>query len=389
MRLPGILLLLFFSGITGAQVNAGDDLTVSAGIPVQLQAQFDGYFGIPVTAEDDYFVGPFEIGFDFVYFGNSYSEFAIGPNGLLSFDIPAIIGLSYWEPSSIPNDIFPETIMGPYQDLFSRPTQPHSRYIYYRTIGSPPDRKLIAGWCEAPMYNCPDKLATYQIVLEEGSNNIINHIQNKPACNANYNNNATHGLNNDKNTGVVVPGRNWASFTALSESWVFSPAGPDSYEIEQIPFDPEPIAPQGHISWKWYEGYYPGGNILGSSESLVVAPLETTTYFAEITLCSGIKYYDEVTINVLPVPNAFNPGSAIEKNRTFRIYADPPERYAAFSMQIFNRWGQKVFETERPDFGWDGSFNGKLCPAGVYVWVILMQANEEELTKKGFVTLVR
>ncbi|MBN1338992.1 MAG: gliding motility-associated C-terminal domain-containing protein [Bacteroidales bacterium] len=389
MRTVFIAGFLLISIIISGQVDAGDDITVSAGIPVKLSGQYKGYFGVPVTAQDDYFVGPFPIGFEFEYFGNTYTEFAIGPNGLLSFDIPAILGLSYWKQALIPNSIFPETIMGPYQDLFSRPTQPHSGYIYYQVTGTAPARKLVAGWCEAPMYNCPDKLASFQIVLEEGTHHVYNHITIKPDCFANYSNNATQGLNKDKNTGVVIPGRNWESFTVEAESRVFRPAGPDNYETELIPFAPEPVVPKDNLSWNWFEGSYPGGKHLGSSERLVVSPLETTTYFAEITLCSGVKYTDDITVFVLPLPNAFHPESEIEKNRTFRVYAHPPEKPEAFSMQIFNRWGQKVFETNRTDMGWDGTNNGNICPSGVYVWVILVQSGEEKLTHKGYVTLIR
>jgi gliding motility-associated-like protein len=40
-------------------------------------------------------------------------------------------------------------------------------------------------------------------------------------------------------------------------------------------------------------------------------------------------------------------------------------------MSVFNRWGQLIFETQRPDGrGWDGRFNDKEQPMGVYVYLI-------------------
>ena len=60
-------------------------------------------------------------------------------------------------------------------------------------------------------------------------------------------------------------------------------------------------------------------------------------------------------------------------------------------MQIFNRWGQIVFETTRTDGrGWDGKFNGKEQPQGVYVYVIdvTIDGTRQE-HYQGNVTLLR
>ncbi|MBS1613892.1 MAG: gliding motility-associated C-terminal domain-containing protein, partial [Bacteroidetes bacterium] len=35
---------------------------------------------------------------------------------------------------------------------------------------------------------------------------------------------------------------------------------------------------------------------------------------------------------------------------------------------IFNRWGEKVFETTDPLSGWDGMYKGMIQPLGVYTW---------------------
>ncbi len=149
-------------------------MTVSAGVPIELTAQYTGYIGTPVTATDDGYVGPFDVGFDFVFFGNTYNQFAIGPNGLISFDVPDIIGESFFYEITIPTHepYFQKAILGPYQDLFARPIQPHNQYIYYKTIGQPGERKLIVGWCEAPMFGCSSEAASYQIVLNESDHSI-------------------------------------------------------------------------------------------------------------------------------------------------------------------------------------------------------------------------
>jgi gliding motility-associated-like protein len=384
-----VLFLIPLAPCLKAQVNAGQDVTVSAGLPVHLKASFAGLTGIPVTAQDDYFVGPFDIGFEFVYFGETHTQFAMGPNGLVSFDLPDILDVVHWTAAPIPNNIFKKTIMGPYQDLFDRPINPHSQYLYYQTSGQAPNRKLIAGWCEAPMFGCGNRFVTYQIVLNESDSSITNHIIEKPSCTANLGNVATQGLNYDNTTGTAVPGRNNSSWTASNESWQFLPNGSESYDVNQIDYAPEPVSPEEKIRYAWYEGSYPGGNQISSAWEVVVSPTETTTYYCEVTLCGDLKFVDDVQVTTLPIPNAFNPNSAAQENRVFRVYADPENRVSKFALYIYNRWGELVFETNDIESGWDGTKNGNPCNAGVYVWTVYYEGSEGESTNKGTVTLVR
>ena len=387
-KLP-IFLFFLICNLAISQVDAGGDIIISAGLPVVLQGSYTGMVGVSVTAEDDAFVGPFDIGFDFVFFGESFNRFAIGPNGMVSFDVPDIIGQSPNDPVSIPTGVYPKTIMGPYQDLFSRPADPHSKYIYYKSVGTQPNRRLIVGWCEAPMYVCDTKKVSYQIVLEENNNQILNHIISKQECNPHYSNKATQGLNMSANLGVPVPDRNNTSWIASYESWEFIPDGDNNYIINEIDFEPEVIIPSGRLSYAWYQDSYPGGDIINDKSSVMVHPTESTSYFCEIRLCSGVTYVDEVFVKVIPVPNAFNPNSSIEENRVFKVFANPDDRVQNFKLYIYNRWGQMMFETEDINMGWDGTSNGQECSAGVDVWVVYYNNENEELTNKGMVTLVK
>lgn len=383
-----LLIFLLPVLVLQAQIDAGEDMTISAGLPVMINGTYLGYTGIPVTAGDDPFVGPFDIGFEFEYFGEVQTQFAVSPNGLVSFDVPAIIGVSHQEVTAIPNNIFIKTIMGPYQDLFSKPIQPHSDFIYYLTVGTAPERKLIVGWCEAPMFGCPSLNVTYQIVLNESDNSIVNHILAKPECDY-LQNKGTHGLNYDDDLGVIVTGRNATSWSATNESWLFEPNGAGNYSVSSINFNPEPIVPVGKLEWAWYKDNYPGGDILGNESSLVVHPTESTIYYIEITLCNGMKYVDDIFVKVIPIPNAFNPNSSVEKNRTFTLFSTHPGNIYQFRMYIYNRWGQLVFDTSNISQGWDGTQNGNPCNPGVYTWVVNYQGEEGKSSNKGSVTLIR
>ena len=60
-------------------------------------------------------------------------------------------------------------------------------------------------------------------------------------------------------------------------------------------------------------------------------------------------------------------------------------------LQVFNRWGEKIFETTNVQDGWNGQYKGALCELGVYVYKIIF---EDDVTNNlhqyiGKVTLVR
>lgn len=101
-----------------------------------------------------------------------------------------------------------------------------------------------------------------------------------------------------------------------------------------------------------------------------------------------------VKYSVLAFPNAFNPNSSIEINRKFKVIGNI-NALESYLLQIYNRWGQLIFETKNPDEGWDGTQKGKLVESGTYVWVAVFKSFESDLQpqlvlkKRGLVTLLR
>ncbi|MBZ5856371.1 T9SS type B sorting domain-containing protein [Flavihumibacter profundi] len=88
----------------------------------------------------------------------------------------------------------------------------------------------------------------------------------------------------------------------------------------------------------------------------------------------------------LQLPNAFTPNND-GKNECFG-----PKSWGAvtnYSMIIFNRFGQQVFTTERPDVCWDGTFKGIKQPNGTYVYIVRGQSGCGLIDKKGIVNLLR
>ena len=86
------------------------------------------------------------------------------------------------------------------------------------------------------------------------------------------------------------------------------------------------------------------------------------------------------------IPNAFRPEG---QNKIF----NPAEYFIGldgYSLQIFNRFGEQIFKTERPETGWDGTSKGHLCEMGVYVYRFkALDEKGQDIEKVGRVTLIR
>ena len=60
-------------------------------------------------------------------------------------------------------------------------------------------------------------------------------------------------------------------------------------------------------------------------------------------------------------------------------------------MDIYNRWGQLVYQSLNASKGWDGYFNETICPTGTYTWKIIYKIPnlDEYKTVSGHVNLIR
>jgi len=89
------------------------------------------------------------------------------------------------------------------------------------------------------------------------------------------------------------------------------------------------------------------------------------------------------------MPNAFTPNG----DGTNEAFLGRGMLFGArsFSLSVWNRWGEQVFESNDPDTGWDGrSKNGNASPAGVYVYVVKITGPRgEPMEFKGYATLVK
>lgn len=100
---------------------------------------------------------------------------------------------------------------------------------------------------------------------------------------------------------------------------------------------------------------------------------------------------DSITITTgicqLQMPTAFSPNND-GNNDIFRIKYPFPVKQ--FNMAIYNRWGQKIFESSDIYKGWNGSYKGTPASTGTYIWIIaLTDAEGKTQNAKGSILLIR
>ena len=153
--------------------------------------------------------------------------------------------------------------------------------------------------------------------------------------------------------------------------------------------DGDPIVMKDNVNaanpaatWLWNTG--------DTTSSIVVT--HPGDYWAKVTIdyCSTT---DEITVSkdcYMDIPNSFTPNDDGSNDYFF-----PRQKFASgvvgFRMSVFNRWGQEVFETTNANGrGWDGRFNSKDQPVGVYIYMIdVVYKNGRTESYKGNVTLLR
>lgn len=122
---------------------------------------------------------------------------------------------------------------------------------------------------------------------------------------------------------------------------------------------------------------------------------ESGFYFVTVTDNYGCEVKDSVFIEVdivncnrpnIYVPNVFTPNNDGKNDMVFV----KGEWIESFEFEIFDRWGETVFFTDKLSEGWDGTFNGKLCDAAVYFYRLTVNcAGGKKFVEGGDITLIR
>lgn len=128
-------------------------------------------------------------------------------------------------------------------------------------------------------------------------------------------------------------------------------------------------------------------------------PFESTNVALLMEDAKGCIVSDTISLRVdrdVPVfvPNAFSPnGDGI--NDTFTLYSDKDQNLTIVELQVFDRWGNQVFDGENlmmndNTSGWDATYRGRPSPTGVYTWMARISlADQTQLVLEGDVTIIK
>lgn len=280
---------------------------------------------------DDQFGDVLDIGFNFVFYGNTYSQCVLSMNNYITFDISKANSYSSYVYSTAEssNDLT-SSIMFPFHDL--NPFGIPNNRISYVTVGEPGSRKFIIQFCNVPLFSCSNLLATNQLILYEGSNHIEIHTLNKPGGCTWQNGTAIMGIRSGANADYV-PGRNLpnVNWSATNEGLRFVPLTATTYRLDTIPFAPYPIIVDPDYNFiTWYKQ---GSNTpIGTGQNLTVTAEKNVNYYVAVYEGAG-TCFDNLTYTFRDTARVrFNNFSS---NRTVEICAG----------QTYNFFGDEIFTT--------------------------------------------
>ena len=148
------------------------------------------------------------------------------------------------------------------------------------------------------------------------------------------------------------------------------------------------------VSHNWQFG--DGNTAAGDSLNHVYAPPTRTTAYTvrhTVTDSYGCSKWVEKKVNIyvncqIDVPTAFTPDGDTKNDILYPLNAIKAEQ---LDFKVYNRWGQLIFHTTDWKKGWNGSYNGKLQPSGIYVWTLkyVHRDTNQLISKKGSSMLIR
>ena len=192
--------------------------------------------GRPILVRlDDSYSQALSIGFNFNFYGNTYSQLVVGSNGNLSFELSNAGGYDPWSflnGCSVPGPNVPfNSIFPAYRDI----NNVTLGNITYQLIGTTPNRVFIVSYDSVPLFGsvgaggnqCQDSsLSVFQVALYEGCNAIEVYIQHSPSDTGWNRGLGVVGIIDSTGTvGLAAPGRNGTAWTADNEAWRFSLVG--------------------------------------------------------------------------------------------------------------------------------------------------------------------
>ena len=285
-------------------VCVGDSATACAGQTVQIN-NCGGLGANPIglvlnnptiitpNLSDDSYSAAVNIGFNFNFFGNNFSQVTFGSNGILSFNMANANGYCPWSlngqgtlPSTGNLNSCKNGISLAYQDMHPSLAGTTGN-IQYQTIGTAPNRKFVGLYREIGAFSCGLSQCNYLgVILYETTNVVEVHIGRKVTCSTWNGGLAIQGIENAAGTvAYVTPGRNNSQWQCINDGRRWTPASPtntNTYSMSQIPYI-QIVGTGSSTLWANTQGQsfpYNGGTL-----NITSLPTTTTGYFLTSSAC--------------------------------------------------------------------------------------------------------
>ena len=150
----------------------------------------------------------------------------------------------------------------------------------------------------------------------------------------------------------------------------------------------------GAVNYYWNMG--DGGIIITSKNvSYTYQIIDSVSYIVTLIAETEFGCLDSIsrvitTPLVFYVPNSFTPDGN-ENNNEFTPVFSSKRKVENYSLSIYDRWGEIVFETKDIDFGWDGTYKNIAAQIGTYTWQLQFtnSFNSKKELINGHVNLLR
>jgi gliding motility-associated-like protein len=177
----------------------------------------------------------------------------------------------------------------------------------------------------------------------------------------------------------------------------------DNFKIDSIGINPNfvtagaPLAVTLYAnnpiaSATWSPDYLFSSN--SATQSIIVPDnafrIAVTGYSTNGCIDTASRYIEVKNVDMF-IPNAIAPANNDIRVRTLMAYGAAVK---SAELSVYNQWGQLLYHSSDAKYpggtGWDGTYNGKKQPSGVYVYVMKMNYyNNKTETKTGSVNLIR
>ncbi len=176
-----------------------------------------------------------------------------------------------------------------------------------------------------------------------------------------------------------------ASKTVFVNPYPPANAGPDKFMLQggQVMLTPV-LTANMPVTYLWIPAQYLSDPNISNP---IATPPDDKYYTFQVTTDKGCSATDQVFIKVLKlpaIPNIFSPnGDGIHDTWVIQYL----ESYPGCTVDIFNRYGQKIFESKGYTKPWDGTINGKPVPIGTYYYIVNPKNGRKIMS--GYVDVIR